>query len=217
MVLSMFLGIWEAGLKESFVTHSALQALEPYISGQIMQIHHSKHHQTYVNNLNAATANHVKALQENDIRAQINLQQAIKFNGGGHINHSLFWANLVPANFSQAELESAPKLTGAISAKYGSYDEFKGEFTGVLLGLQGSGWGWLVKNKKTDQLDIITTKDQDPVVGDLAPIFGVDMWEHAYYLQYFNDKASYVNGIWNIINWETAEQRFLGCSGVLKL
>lgn len=77
MVLSMFLGVWKAGLKESFVTHSALQALEPYISGQIMQIHHSKHHQTYVNNLNAATANHVKALQENDIRAQINLQQAM--------------------------------------------------------------------------------------------------------------------------------------------
>ncbi|RPA95533.1 manganese and iron superoxide dismutase [Choiromyces venosus 120613-1] len=195
----------------------AYDALEPYISGQIMQIHHSKHHQTYVNNLNAATANHVKALQENDVRAQINLQQAIKFNGGGHINHSLFWANLAPANTSQAKPESAPKLMEAITAKYGSYGGFKNEFKGVLLGLQGSGWGWLVKNKKTEQLDIVITKDQDPVVGDLAPIFGVDMWEHAYYLQYFNDKASYVNGIWNIINWDTAEGRFLGRSGALKL
>jgi len=195
----------------------AYDALEPYISSQIMQIHHSKHHQTYVNNLNAATANHVKALQGNDVRAQIYLQQAIKFNGGGHINHSLFWVNLAPANTSQAKPESAAKLTEAISAKYGSYDAFKNEFMGVLLGLQGSGWGWLVKDKKTEQLDIVTTKDQDPVVGDLAPIFGIDMWEHAYYLQYFNDKASYVNGIWNIINWDTAEARFLDRSGTLKL
>ncbi|CUS08567.1 unnamed protein product [Tuber aestivum] len=199
------------------------RALEPYISGQIMRIHHSKHHQAYVNNLNAAAANHVRALQENDLHAQINLQQAMyctsrfKFNGGGHINHSLFWANLTPANTSQAKPESAPKLAEAISAKYGSYSGFKDEFTGALLGLQGSGWGWLVKNKKTEQLGIVTTKDQDPVVGDLAPIFGIDMWEHAYYLQYFNDKTSYVDGIWNIINWDTAEGRYLDRCGTLKL
>ncbi|PWW74624.1 hypothetical protein C7212DRAFT_327428, partial [Tuber magnatum] len=129
--------------------------------------------------------------------------------------YDVFWANLAPADTSQAKPESAPKLTEAISAKYGSYDGFKDEFTGVLLGLQGSGWGWLVKNEKTEQLDIVITKDQDPVVGGLAPIFGIDMWEHAYYLQYFNDKASYVNGIWNIINWDTAEGRYLGGRGGL--
>ncbi|KAL7274489.1 Superoxide dismutase [Mn], mitochondrial [Rhizina undulata] len=194
----------------------AYDALEPHISAQIMTLHHTKHHQTYVNNLNAAIASHLKAVESKDVQGQIALQQAIKFNGGGHINHSLFWTNLAPASSPETNPSTAPKLIAAINQKYGSLDDFKETYKTTLLGLQGSGWGWLVKTKY-GELDIVTTKDQDPVVGGNIPIIGIDMWEHAYYIQYFNDKASYVKGIWNIINWKTAEARFDGTTGNLKL
>ena len=146
-----------------------------------MELHHGKHHQTYVNNLNTALKSYANASSNNDITQQIALQSAIRFNGGGHINHSLFWENLAPATSPNANPDSAPKLVGAIKNTWGSLDAFKGHFNKALLGLQGSGWGWLVKDAQG--LRIITTKDQDPVVGGEVPIFGVDMWEHAYYLQ----------------------------------
>ncbi|KAF8475618.1 Manganese/iron superoxide dismutase [Kalaharituber pfeilii] len=191
-------------------------ALEPYISKQIMELHHKKHHQAYVNNLNAALASLVKALAKNDIKQQIELQQVINFNGGGHINHSLFWTGLCSATSPAASPSSAPRLQAAIQKRWGSYDTFKETFSTTLLGIQGSGWGWLAKDG-SGVLSIETTKDQDPVTGGKLPIFGVDMWEHAYYLQYYNDKASYVHGIWNIINWETAEKRFNDEAGSMKL
>ena len=150
-----------------------------------MTLHHSKHHQTYVTNLNAALS--TLAQPNTDIPTQISLQSAIKFNGGGHINHSLFWKNLSPANSPNAKVESAaPKLREALISQWGSYDLFQGAFEKTLLGIQGSGWGWLVKDEKSAGkagLRIVTTKDQDPVVEEgLTPVFGVDMWEHAYYL-----------------------------------
>jgi len=186
----------------------AYNALEPSISAQIMELHHSKHHQTYVTNLNNALKSYSTASSSNDIPQQIALQQAIKFNGGGHINHSLFWENLTPANSSEAKTDSAPTLVAAIDKTWGSVDSFKATFNKALLGLQGSGWGWLVKDSQG--LRIVTTKDQDPVVSGEVPIFGVDMWEHAYYLQYLNGKAAYVENIWNVINWKTAEKRYKG-------
>ncbi|RPB28351.1 hypothetical protein L211DRAFT_860070 [Terfezia boudieri ATCC MYA-4762] len=186
----------------------AYNALEPYISKQIMELHHTRHHQAYVDNLNAALQGHATAFQKADVKKQIELQQVIKFNGGGHINHSLFWANLSPAGTPAASPSAAPQLRDAIEERWGSYDTFKEKFSKALLGIQGSGWGWLVKDKNKGILSIETTKDQDPVIGDRIPIIGVDMWEHAYYIQYLNDKASYVEGVWNIINWETAETRF---------
>ncbi|OAQ66310.1 Superoxide dismutase [Pochonia chlamydosporia 170] len=186
----------------------AYDALEPSISAQIMELHHSKHHQTYVTNLNNALKTYATATSSNDIAGQIALQNAIKFNGGGHINHSLFWENLAPATSAEANPKSAATLMAAISKTWGSFDEFKAAFTKALLGLQGSGWGWLVKDGGS--LRIVTTKDQDPVVGGEVPIFGVDMWEHAYYLQYLNGKAAYVDNIWKVINWKTAESRFQG-------
>lgn len=146
-----------------------------------MELHHSKHHQTYVNNLNAALKNQVSATSSNDIAATISLQVTIKFNGGGHINHSLFWENLAPSNSPEASPSSAPKLTAEINKVWGSLENFKGAFNKTLLGIQGSGWGWLVKD--AHGLRIMSTKDQDPVVGGEVPILGVDMWEHAYYLQ----------------------------------
>ncbi|XWW92781.1 hypothetical protein V2A60_000708 [Cordyceps javanica] len=186
----------------------AYDALEPSISKQIMELHHGKHHQAYVTNLNAALKSYAAA----DVAGQIALQQALKFNGGGHINHSLFWENLAPAGTPEADLAggaAAPTLAAALAQTWGSVDDFKKAFAAALLGLQGSGWGWLVKDARGG-LRIITTKDQDPVVGPEIPVFGVDMWEHAYYLQYLNGKAAYIENIWNVINWKTAERRFVG-------
>lgn len=193
-----------------------------------MELHHSKHHQAYVNNLNVALNSYAAATSSDDIAAQIGLQAALKFNGGGHINHSLFWENLSPASSPDASPDSAPQLIAEINKTWGGLDAFKTAFGKTLLGLQGSGWGWLVKDGQHG-LRIVTTKDQDPVVGGEVPIFGVDMWEHAYYLQvrdsrhlfgtrmalltiaqYLNGKAAYVENIWNVINWKTAETRYLG-------
>jgi Fe-Mn family superoxide dismutase len=190
-----------------------------------MELHHSKHHQTYVTGLNNALNSYQAAQSSNDVPNQIQLQSLIKFHGGGHINHSLFWKNLAPPTSTDASPSSAPKLSEAIKATWGTEDGFKKKFNAALLGLQGSGWGWLVKfENENGRLGIVTTKDQDPIVGDgEIPILGVDMWEHgeyvefyeptnisAYYLQYLNGKAAYVENIWTVINWKTAEERFNG-------
>jgi Fe-Mn family superoxide dismutase len=148
-----------------------------------MTIHHQKHHQAYITNLNAALESLNSFAQNRDIPSQIALQQAVKFNGGGHINHSLFWENLAPANSSGASAAAGAQVRKAIKERWGSEEKFKEAFGKVLLGLQGSGWGWLVRDEEFHSLDIITTKDQDPVPAGKVPIFGVDMWEHAYYLQ----------------------------------
>ncbi|KAJ0119909.1 superoxide dismutase [Diaporthe amygdali] len=188
----------------------AYDALEPSISKQIMELHHSKHHQTYVTNLNKALQAVADAVKSNDIDTQISLQPAINFNGGGHINHSLFWQNLTPASSPEARPDAAKDLVAEIEQTWTSLKRFQEVFSAKLLGIQGSGWGWLVKAEGSKQLQIITTKDQDTVPKSFVPIFGVDMWEHAYYLQYLNGKAAYVENIWKIINWATAEKRFLG-------
>ncbi|KAI8285907.1 Superoxide dismutase [Colletotrichum sp. SAR 10_98] len=182
----------------------AYDALEPHISAQIMELHHSKHHQTYVTNLNKA----IETYNANPLQSRIAVLAALNFHGGGHINHSLFWENLSPASSPDASPDSAPSLIAEITRVWGSLDKFKQAFNAALLGITGSGWGWLVKDDTTG-LSIITTKDQDPVTKGV-PIFGVDMWEHAYYLQYLNGKAAYVDNIWNVINWKTAESRFSG-------
>jgi Fe-Mn family superoxide dismutase len=195
-----------------------------------MELHHSKHHQTYITNLNAALKTQAEAVHTADITTQVSLQAAIKFNAGGHINHSLFWQNLAPTSSAESKSSAAPQLVKQNKATWGDEDKFRDAFKAALLGIQGSGWGWLVKVEtgSEQRLSIITTKDQDPVVGKgEVPLFGVDMWEHAYYiqvgpslllvthsaywnLQYLNGKAAYVENIWNVINWKTAEERFAG-------
>ncbi|KAM5354318.1 hypothetical protein ACJ41O_000967 [Fusarium nematophilum] len=186
-----------------------LSALEPIISSQIMELHHAKHHQAYVTNLNSALKAYAIATASNDIAGQIALQSVIKFNGGGHINHSLFWENLATWGSPDTNPESAPTLMAELTKTYGSFEAFQSAMTKALLGIQGSGWGWLVKDAQ-GRLAIVTTKDQDPVVGGEVPIFGIDMWEHAYYLQYLNGKAAYVENIWQVINWQVSEARFTG-------
>lgn len=156
-----------------------------------MELHHSKHHQTYVTNLNKAVKALADAVKSNDIDAQISLQPAINFHGGGHINHSLFWQNLTPASSPDARPEVAKQLLAEIEQTWGGMQKFQEAFTAKLLGIQGSGWGWLVKVEGGKHLQILTTKDQDPVPSAFVPVFGIDMWEHAYYLQVSIDLISY--------------------------
>ncbi|RDX41526.1 manganese superoxide dismutase [Lentinus brumalis] len=182
----------------------AYDALEPHISRKIMELHHSKHHQAYVNGLNAAEEAYAKTAAPKE---QIKLQSALKFNGGGHINHSLFWKNLAPQSQGGGELTSGP-LKDAIVADFGSVDAFKKKMNTVTAAIQGSGWGWLGYNPETKKLEIATTPNQDPLLSHV-PIIGIDIWEHAFYLQYHNVKADYLTAIWNVVNFKEAERRFL--------
>ncbi|KAI0712693.1 superoxide dismutase mitochondrial [Earliella scabrosa] len=182
----------------------AYDALEPHIAGKIMELHHSRHHQAYVNGLNAAEEAYAKAPSPKD---QIKLQSALKFNGGGHINHSLFWKNLAPQSQGGGELSAGP-LKDALVADFGSVDAFKKKMNTVTAAIQGSGWGWLGYNPETKKLEIVTTANQDPLLSHV-PIIGIDIWEHAFYLQYQNVKADYLTAIWNVINFQEAERRFV--------
>ncbi|KAK0542672.1 Superoxide dismutase [Mn], mitochondrial [Tilletia horrida] len=181
-------------------------ALEPAISAEIMKTHHTKHHQTYVTNLNNAEESLNQALSKKDVKATIALQKAINFNGGGHINHTLFWGNLAPKNQDGGTLPSGGALSKAIERDFGSLDSLKEKFNAQLAGIQGSGWGWLGYNAATGKLDILTTANQDPLLTH-TPLIGIDAWEHAYYLQYKNVKVDYFKAIWDVINFKEAEKR----------
>jgi len=183
-------------------------ALEPVISGKIMEIHYTKHHQAYVTNLNAALEKYHAAEKNNDIAAMIALQQAIKFNGGGHVNHSIFWTNLAPVSKGGGHPPKG-ELLKALDAQFGSFDSFKEKMTAMTVAIQGSGWGWLGFDKANKKFVLITCANQDPLsTQGFVPLLGIDVWEHAYYLQYMNVRADYVKNIWNIINWENVAERF---------
>lgn len=180
-------------------------ALEPVISRDIMTLHHSKHHATYVANLNAAEEKLKQAIEKGDVDAAIALGPAIRFNGGGHINHSIFWQNL-----TDKTTQPSSSLSSAIDASYGGLDGLKKELSAVSIAVQGSGWGWLGYNAKTQKLQIVAQANQDPLhaTTGLIPLLGIDVWEHAYYLQYKNARASYVEAIFNVVNWEDVSKRF---------
>src|SRR3984957_19792335 len=183
-------------------------ALEPVISAEIMQLHYSKHHQGYVNNLNTALEKYHDAETKNDIATMIGLQSAIKFNGGGHVNHSIFWTNLAPENKGGG---GAPKgeLASALQAEFGSPEAFIEKLSSAAIGIQGSGWGWLGFNKASGKLVIATCANQDPLsTQGFIPLLGIDVWEHAYYLQYKNVRPDYVKNIWKVVNWKNIEERF---------
>ncbi|XP_073844337.1 superoxide dismutase 2 [Musca autumnalis] len=180
-------------------------ALEPIVCREIMELHHTKHHQTYVNNLNAAEEQLAEAQSKNDVTKIISLAPALRFNGGGHINHSIFWQNL-----TSEKTEPSADLKKAIESQWKSLDAFKKEMTTLTVAVQGSGWGWLGYNKKTQKLQIVAMPNQDPLEAStgLVPLFGIDVWEHAYYLQYKNLRPSYVEAIWDIANWNDISKRF---------
>jgi len=185
-------------------------ALGNYISKDIMELHHDKHHQTYVDKLNAAL-DQVPALKERPLESLLGdvdnlpdeVRTAIRNNGGGHYNHSLFWQWMSPNGGSEPTGELASKLTD----RYGSFQSFVDEFTTKSLGVFGSGWCWLQPN-----MDIVTTPNQDtPLMQGLeAPLLGLDVWEHAYYLDYKNKRDDYVKAWWNTVNWEFVEERMKG-------
>lgn len=180
-------------------------ALEPYISADIMKLHYEKHHQTYVNNLNIAEEKLAEATAQGDPEAIIRLLPALKFNGGGHINHSIFWENLSPKGGGLPTGD----LMDTIKENFGTFDRMKGELVAAAIGVQGSGWCWLGYNKVTGRLRINVCANQDPLEATtgLVPLFGIDVWEHAYYLQYKNVRPDYVQAIFNVANWEDVSQR----------
>lgn len=182
-------------------------ALEPYISGQINELHHSKHHLTYVNGYNTAIAQHAEAQHAGDVLKTIELEQHIKFHGGGYRNHALFWKNLAPVSQGGGELPTG-ELLKAINAQYGSVDKLIGLTNQKLAGIQGSGWAWVAKNNENGAIEVVQTYNQDTVGAKYTPLLAIDAWEHAYYLQYQNVKVDYFKAIWNVINWKEAERRF---------
>ena len=179
-------------------------ALEPHISARIMELHHSKHHQAYVTGANAALEAMEKARSENNFATLPKLQKDLAFNLGGHINHSIFWKNLSPSS-------SAPEgdLAAAISEYFGSFEAFKNHFSAAAIGIQGSGWAYLAWDALGNRMIIGQLYDQQ---GNLAmgniPLLMLDMWEHAFYLDYQNVKADYVKAFWNIVDWEDVANRF---------
>lgn len=184
-------------------------ALEPVIAGEIMQIHHQKHHQTYVNKLNEALEKYAEAEAKNDLEKMIALQPAIRFNGGGHLNHSIFWTNLAPQSEGGGEAPTG-SLHDEITKVWGSFDQFVEAFNAKTGAIQGSGWGWLAFCKQHKHLTIATCANQDPLFATtgLVPLLGVDVWEHAYYLQYKNARPDYLKNIWKVVNWTNIKKRF---------
>mmetsp|Transcript_16067 Transcript_16067/g.27708 ORF Transcript_16067/g.27708 Transcript_16067/m.27708 type:complete len:235 (+) Transcript_16067:62-766(+) len=183
-------------------------ALEPIISAEIMKIHHQKHHQAYVNNFNIAQEKYLDAEAKGDISTMVSLQGAIKFNGGGHVNHSIFWTNLAPPTCGGGEAPTGD-LSHAINSEFGSLQAFQDKFSAVTAAVQGSGWGWLGYDKAAKKLAIATCANQDPLsITGLVPLLGIDVWEHAYYLQYKNMRPDYLKAIWKVVNWRNVAERY---------
>jgi len=181
-------------------------ALEPAISGKIMELHYSKHHAAYVNNLNAALEKYQEAEKKGQLDVMISLQQAIKFNGGGHVNHSILWQNLAPKSKGGGEPPKGP-LADAINAQFGSLTGLQEKLGQMAASIQGSGWGWLGFEPGTKKLILTTCANQDPLTS-FTPLLGIDVWEHAYYLQYFNVRAEYIKNIWSVVNWADVSSRY---------
>ena len=190
----------------------APEALEPHIDAQTMQVHHGKHHQAYVTNLNAAIekAPELANWSIDDLCRRINevpeaVRTAVRNNGGGHWNHSLFWQIMGP----QAGGEPSGALGQAITSSFGSFATFKEQFQAAGLGRFGSGWAWLVSDG--GKLSIVSTPNQDnPLMEGKQALLGVDVWEHAYYLKYQNRRADYLGAWWNVVNWKEVEKRMQG-------
>ncbi|WZH36658.1 MAG: superoxide dismutase [Microbacterium enclense] len=180
-------------------------ALEPHISATIMELHYSKHHQTYVNGANATLDLLAEAREKGDFANINRLQKDLAFNLGGHTNHSIFWTNLSPNGGDKPTGD----LEAAIDDQFGSFDAFRAQFTAAALGVQGSGWAGLFWDSIGQNLIIQQFFDQQgQIVAGTVPILLLDVWEHAYYLDYKNVRADYVKAFWNIANWADAQERF---------
>jgi len=200
----------------------AYDALEPHIDARTMEIHHSKHHNAYVTNLNNAIAGNaeLEAMSMCELirsldKVPADIRAAVRNNGGGHFNHTLFWKYISPGG------AAAPSgdLAAAIDDAFGSFDEFKAEFAKAGATRFGSGWAWLVV-KKDGKLGVMSTPNQDnPMMGEAAdtcgcsPILGLDVWEHAYYLNYQNRRPDYISAFWNVVNWDVVAENYAKFAG----
>lgn len=194
----------------------AFDALEPHIDARTMEIHHDRHHAGYVKNVNAALEGHpdlaAKSI-ENLLRdidtVPDSIRTAVRNNGGGHANHSLFWQVMSPDGGGQPSGD----LANAINDDFGSFDAFKDEFSNAATGRFGSGWAWLVVDDGGN-LSVTSTPNQDsPYMDGLTPILGIDVWEHAYYLKYQNLRGDYVSNWWNVVNWSEVSRRYKAAAG----
>jgi Fe-Mn family superoxide dismutase len=191
-------------------------ALEPYIDAQTMQLHHGKHHQTYVNNLNAALKDQAQfaSIDVDELMRHINdvpesIRTAVRNNGGGHSNHSMFWTIMGP----NAGGAPTGDLASAINSTFGSFDAFKAAFNDAGAKRFGSGWAWLILDQNGN-LQITSTPNQDsPLMEGNFPILGNDVWEHAYYLKYQNRRPEYLAAWWNVVNWDVVAQRYAKARG----
>ncbi|EEK77154.1 superoxide dismutase [Bacillus cereus] len=188
----------------------AYDALEPHFDKETMNIHHTKHHNTYITNLNAALEGHAELADKSveELVANLNevpeaIRTAVRNNGGGHANHTFFWTILSPNGGGQPVGE----LATAIEAKFGSFDAFKEEFAKAGATRFGSGWAWLVVNN--GEIEVTSTPNQDsPLTEGKTPVIGLDVWEHAYYLHYQNRRPDYIGAFWNVVDWNAAEKRY---------
>ncbi|GLV62326.1 superoxide dismutase [Bacillus mycoides] len=188
----------------------AYDALEPHFDKETMNIHHTKHHNTYITNLNAALEGHAELADKSVEELVTNLNEvpeairtAVRNNGGGHANHTFFWTILSPNGGGQPVGE----LATAIEAKFGSFDTFKEEFAKAGATRFGSGWAWLVVNN--GELEVTSTPNQDsPLTEGKTPVIGLDVWEHAYYLNYQNRRPDYIGAFWNVVDWNVAEKLY---------
>jgi len=188
----------------------SFDAFEPYIDAKTMEIHHGKHHQTYVDKLNKALEKYPKLQNKSAEELLKNLdlipediRTAVRNHGGGHVNHSFFWQIL------KKNIEPSGEILKTINKKFKGFDIFKEEFSNKAAGLFGSGWCWLALNS-SGELEIMTTPNQDsPISQNKIPILGLDVWEHAYYLKYQNKRQDYINAFFNVINWKKVSENFL--------
>ena len=186
----------------------AYDALEPFVDAKTMEIHHTKHHQTYVDKLNEALAKHpeiadksIEELLANIHSVPEDIRVAVKNHGGGHLNHSLFWQLL------KKDVKMSDNFLKVVDKEFESFDKFKEEFAKAAIMRFGSGWVWLVVHD--DHLDVISTANQDsPLMEGRIPILGLDVWKHAYYLKHMSNRKAYVDGFWNIVNWNKVEELY---------
>ncbi len=189
-----------------------LNALEPHIDQKTMEIHHGKHHQAYVNNLNAALEGQAELQEKNleELLRNLNdipeaIRTAVRNNGGGHLNHTLFWEVITPGS---GNTTPSGELAEAIDKEFGSFDNFKEAFSQAAATRFGSGWAWLVVNKE-GSIEVTSTPNQDnPIMDGKVAILGLDVWEHAYYLNYQNRRPDYISSFYSIINWDVVSQKY---------
>ena len=188
----------------------AYNALEPHIDAKTMEIHHSKHHQTYITNLNAALENYPEFFDKSVEELLINLEDvpesirgAVRNGGGGHSNHSLFWKIIAPGGNSNSP---EGKIAELINSNFGDFENFKKEFSEKAAKQFGSGWGWLCQDEAGKLVCISTPNQDSPLSSGIHPLLGIDVWEHAYYLNYQNRRPDYIKAFWEIVNWQAVKE-----------